>query len=339
MKIKIILTLGISLGIVVFAIGLGSVWISPGQILQILRHGMFGATLSEGVSAAAVSILWNIRLPRVLLAFLAGAALSVSGAIMQSVLRNSLASSYTLGVSAGASLGACIVLIYGLAIPILGALTLPAVGFIFGMGTILLAVTVANRLDKRMENNTIILVGVIFTLFVGSVTTLLAALEQASIQRLIFWQMGSFSMQGFEAIWILFPLILVGTLWTLSLHRELDMLTFGEGEALGMGLDLRRVKWLLLIISAAITGGTVAFVGIIGFVDLVVPHIVRRMFGTRHRVLIPMSAVCGGAFMVAADLIARSVVPHTELPVGVVTALIGAPFFILIYRQGRGKLC
>ena len=147
--------------------------------------------------------------------------------------------------------------------------------------------------------------------------------------------MGSFAGQGFEAVWILTPVVLLGGLAILRRHRELDMLTFGEAQAQTMGVDLRRVKWTLLILAAAVTGSTIGFVGIIGFVDLVVPHIVRRLFGSRHRVVIPMSLVLGGAFMVVCDLVARTVVPHSELPVGVVTALLGAPFFVLIYRQGR----
>jgi len=339
MKRKVALTIGASVVVVLLGIALGSVWLPPGQVLSILGHRMFGLPLPDHVPDTAVAILWNLRLPRALLAFLAGAALSVSGAVMQAVLRNPLASSYTLGVSAGASLGACLVLIYGVVLPLVGALTLPIVGFLFGVGTMLLAVVFAARLDRQMESHTIILVGVVFTLFVGAVTTLLAALERESLQRLIFWQMGSFSGQGFEAIWILLPVIVIGTLWILRLHRELDMMTFGESQAMTMGVDLKRVKWTLLILAAAVTGSTISFVGVIGFVDLVVPHIVRRIFGASHRLVIPMAVVLGGAFMVVADLVARTVVPHTELPVGVVTALIGAPFFVLIYRQGRAKSC
>jgi len=284
-----------------------------------------------------VSILWNLRLPRVFLAFLAGAALSVSGAVMQSVLRNPLASSYTLGVSSGASLGATLVLLYGATLPLLGGFSLPIFGFVFGMGTIVLAILFATRIDGQMENNTIILVGVVFTLFVGSITTLLATMERTSIQRLIFWQMGSFSMRDWDAVWILLPIVLIGILWLTRLSRELDILTFGEGEAQAIGVDVKPVKWKLLLITAAVTGSTIAFVGLIGFVDLVVPHVVRRIFGSRHRLMLPMSALVGGGFMVLCDLAARMVIPHQELPVGVVTALLGAPFFVWIYRQGRAK--
>ena len=339
MRRKLALTLGIGLAVVLLGIALGSVWIAPGQIFGIVGHRMFGTPLPAHIPDTAVSIVWSLRLPRVLLAFLAGGALSVSGAVMQSVLRNPLASSYTLGVSAGASLGACLVLLYGAVLPLVGGLTLPLFGFVFGVTTMLLAVAFASKLDGRMENNTIILVGVVFTLFVGAVTTLLAALERESLQRLIFWQMGSFSTQGFGAVWMLLPVILAGSLGILRLHRELDMLTFGEAEAQTMGVDLRRVKWALLCLAAAVTGSTIAFVGVIGFVDLVVPHIVRRIFGASHRIVVPMSFVLGGAFMVAADLVARTVIPHSELPVGVVTALLGAPFFLLIYGRRRARTC
>jgi len=339
MKRRVVVTVCLSAVVILLGIALGSVYLPPGQIVRMISHRAFGIPLPEHISDAAVSILWNLRLPRVLLAFLAGGALSVSGAVMQSVLRNPLASSYTLGVSAGASLGACIVLIYGFVLPLFGTLTLPLVGFLFGMGTILLAVLFAARLDGQMQNHTVILVGVVFTLFVGAVTTLLAALERESIQRLLFWQMGSFSMQGFGAVWILTPVVLLGGFAILRRHRELDILTFGEAQAQSMGVDLKRMKWTLLVLAAAVTGSTIAFVGVIGFVDLVVPHIVRRIFGSKHRMVIPMSVLVGGAFMVVADLVARTVVSHSELPVGVVTALIGAPFFVLIYRQGRASAC
>jgi len=265
--------------------------------------------------------------------------LSVSGAVMQSVLRNPLASSYTLGVSSGASLGACIVIMYGVTIPFaaVSMLTLPLIGFLFGLGTILLAIAFASRLDGQMENNTVILVGMVFSLFVNAVTTLLSAISKEHMQRLIFWQMGSFSMKNWSTVFILAPVVVMGTIFITHFNRELDMMTFGEEQAKTMGVNLKRVKWILLISSAALTGSAIAFVGVIGFVDLVAPHIVRRLFGSSHRYVIPISVLLGGAFMVMCDLAARTVVSPGELPVGAVTAIIGAPFFAYIYFGRRAK--
>jgi len=300
---------------------------------------IFNAIFSTGEEAtnATRSIVIYMRLPRVFLAFIAGTALSVSGAVMQSVLRNPLASSYTIGVSSGASLGAALVMLAGLSIPFAGALTLPLAGFIFGFATILFALSFASKIDGRMENHTIILVGMVFSLFVNAITTILMAMNHESMQQLIFWQMGSFSMRGWQAVYILIPLALVGILFILHYHREMDIMTFGEENAKAIGVDLVKTKWTLLIAAAAMTGSVIAFVGVIGFVDLVAPHVVRKLFKSDHRWVIPMSAIIGGMFMVLCDLIARVVVPQRELPVGVITALIGAPFFAYVYFVGRRR--
>ena len=338
MKTKVTVTAAVSLAVIMVGVAVGSVYIPAGDILIVITHKIFGAALPDRVSETTATILWNLRLPRALLAFIAGAALSVSGAVMQSVLRNPLASSYTIGVSSGASLGACIVILYGVSIPLLGPMTLPLFGFFFGLGTILLAVAFASRLDSRMENNTVILAGMVFSLFVNAVTTLMMAMQREHMQRLIFWQMGSFSMKEWRAVYILAPIIVVGAVFVTHYNRELDMMTFGEEQARTMGVNLKRVKWILLVSAAALTGSAIAFVGVIGFVDLVAPHIVRKLFGPSHRYVVPMSAVFGGSFMVVCDLAARTVVSPSELPVGAVTALIGAPFFAYIYfskRPGR----
>jgi len=339
MKTRILIVIIVSLLVIVLGVALGSVWVPPGEIWDIVSNSLTGKPLPEHISPASAAIVLNLRLPRALLAFITGAALSVSGAVMQSVLRNPLASSYTLGVSSGASLGAGIVILFGVTIPLLGMLTLPLMGFVFGLGTILLAVSIASRIDMQMENNTIILTGMVFSLFVNAITTLLSVLSREHLQRLIFWQMGSFSMRDWSTVYILLPVVVLGTLYVAHFNRELDMMTFGEEQAKTMGVNLKRVKWILLITAAALTGSTIAFVGVIGFVDLVAPHVVRRLFGSSHRYVIPLSALFGGTFMVICDLAARTVVSPSELPVGAVTALIGAPFFAYIYfgRRAHGR--
>jgi len=337
MKAKIIIAVCVSLVVIIFGIALGSVYIPPGDILAILSHRIFGTELSEHITPASASIVWSLRMPRTLLAFIVGGALSVSGAVMQSVLRNPLASSFTLGVSSGASLGAGLVILLGITLPVIGMFTLPVLGFVFGLGTIVLVIAFATRVDNQMQNNTIILTGMVFSLFINAITTLMAAVSAESIQRMVFWQMGSFSLQGWTAVYILAPIIVVGAVYIIHFNRELDMMTFGEEQARTMGVNLKRVKWLLIITSAALTGSAIAFVGVVGFVDLVAPHIVRRLFGSSHRYVIPMSALFGGAFMVVCDLVARMVVSPGELPVGAVTALIGAPFFAYIYFSKRSE--
>jgi len=335
MKLKIIILMVCALVVILLGIGIGSVWVPPGDVLEILRHRIFGTALPADTPPAFVSIVWNSRLPRTLLAFVVGALLSVSGAVMQSVLRNPLASSYTLGVSSGASMGAGFVILFGFTVPVLGMMTLPVVGFVFGLATLLLVMAFASRIDGRMENNTIILTGMVFSLFVNAITTLMSTLGREHLQRLIFWQMGSFSMRDWPPVIILAPIAVLGIIFIIHYHRELDMMTFGEEQAKTMGVNLKRVKWIMLVTAAALTGGSIAFVGVIGFVDLVSPHIVRRVFGVTHRHVVPLSAVFGGAFMVVCDIVARTVVSPSELPVGVVSALVGAPFFAYIYFGRR----
>ena len=334
-KSKIVILIVVSFAILLFCIAFGSVHVPIMHVLHILAHTLFDVPLPEHVAPTNVAIVWNLRLPRVLLAFLAGSALSVSGAVMQSVLRNPLASSFTLGVSSGASLGASFVIFMGVTLPFVAMLTLPILGFIFGLGTIILVMAIVSRLDSRMENQTIILTGMVLSLFVNAITTLIFTFFRESASRMIFWQMGSFSMRDWHTVLILAPIVLVGIVFIMRYKTELDVMTFGEEQAQTMGVNIKRVKWTLLIAAAAITGSTIAFVGVIGFIDLVVPHIIRKIFGSAHKYVIPMSALLGGAFMALCDLAARIVVAPLELPVGAVTALIGAPFFAYIYFSKR----
>ena len=331
MKAKIAITICAGIAAITLGIAVGSVVIPPGSVLRVILHNMLNHDLPEHITHAHAAIVWNLRLPRTLLAFCAGAALSVSGAVMQSVLRNPLASSYTLGVSSGASLGASLVIFIGVSLPLLPMLTLPLLGFAFGLGTILLVMAIARQLDGRMENHTIILTGMVLALFVNAITTLMFSLFREGTQRMVFWQMGSFSMRDWHTVYILAPLALVGILLVYRFKTEMDVLTFGEEQAQTIGVSVKRVKLILLIAAAALTGGTIAFVGVIGFVDVVAPHVVRKIFGPLHRYVIPMSAAVGGTFMVAADIVARTVIAPVELPVGAVTALIGAPFFAYVY--------
>ena len=334
---KISITVLLSAAVFLICVSIGSVRIPIFDIIQIIGHIVFGFNLSDHITQPSVAILWSTRLPRVLLAFFAGSSLSVSGAVMQSILRNPLASSFTLGVSSGASLGASLVIFLGVSLPILTLLTLPLLGFLFGLGTIILSITFASRLDSRMENNTIILTGMVFSLFINAITTLMFALYRESIQRMIFWQMGSFSMRDWQAILILAPVTIAGVLYIFRFKQELDIMTFGDEQAKTIGINSVRVKWKLLISSAAITGSTIAFTGVIGFIDLVTPHVIRKIFGSSHKYVIPMSALAGGAFMALCDLAARMVLPFRELPVGAVTAIIGAPFFAYVFFSKRNR--
>jgi iron complex transport system permease protein len=338
-KYKIILSIVFSFIAIMTGVGLGSIKVPPSHIINIIGNKVFSLPLQADIQGtAALSIIWNLRLPRTLLAFLVGGAVAVSGSVMQSVLKNPLASSYTLGVSSGASLGAALIIVTGFTIPFLGVFTLPVTGLVFGLATVFSAVKFAAMMDKSLETNTIILVGMVFSLFVNAMLTLVTAIARDHLAQLTYWQMGSFSLKDWSNVIILFPLVLIGVILIQNFSKEMDIMTFGEDQAFTMGVDVHKVKWSLLSLSAALTGSAVAFVGVIGFIDLIAPHVVRKIFGSSHKIVIPMSMLFGGSFMVICDLVARTIISPSELPVGAITALIGAPFFAYVYFSRRKGL-
>ncbi len=334
-SIKMIILLALALIALALGVAIGSVGISLPDLIAVLGHKLFGMALSEEISPVTVSILWTIRFPRAVMAFLVGASLAASGTVMQSVLRNPLASSYTLGVSSGASLLAAIVIVSGFTLPAIGQYTLPLFGFLGGLITVFLAMALAMRFDRNLENQTIILVGMVLSLFVNAMLTLVTALSDDHLSRLVYWQMGSFSGQTWSNCGLVLSILLVCLVVLLKYAREMDLMTFGEEQALSAGVDLQRVKLILIAVSALMTGTAVSLAGVIGFVDLIAPHVVRKFFGSNHRLVVPASALFGGAFMALADMVGRTALAPQELPVGAVTALIGAPFFAYIYFRRR----
>ena len=336
-SLKMTLLLAAALTALLLGVGIGSVYVSPGDILSILGNRLFGTPFPEGLPAGYSAMVLDMRLPRVLLAFLTGAALAMGGTVMQSILQNPLASPFGLGVSSGAGMGAAIVIVLGLTAGGLGVFLLPAVSLAFALGTVFLVVLVAARLDRNMSNVTVVLVGMVLSLFCSAVMNMLATGSPTYAQRIQLWQLGSFSMREWSAVWVLAPFAALGLLLFLGYARELDVMTFGEEQARAIGVDLIRTKRILLAAVAALTGAAVAFVGVIGFVDLIAPHIVRRWFGAAHRRVLPAAALFGGTFLVLCDLAARTLTPPHEIPIGSITALLGAPFFLYIFFIGRRR--
>ena len=332
---RIVIGALISLVIIAAGASLGSANISLGDTISIVLHRIFGLPLGQNIDPRNVSIVWLLRLPRVLLAFFIGGSLAISGAVCQSVLRNPLASPYILGVSSGASLGAGIIIISGIALPILRGFSLPLTGFIFGLLTVYFVAAFSSRIDKSMSSNTIILCGMVLSLFLNAVLTTLSAVFSDDLRRIVLWQMGSFAMRGWSYVWLLLPFLVIGTLGIFLYTREMDILSFGDEQAKSAGVETGSLRKKLLALCAVLTGASVALSGVIGFVDLIAPHAARRIIGSRHKHLIPMSFILGGSLMVCADLIARTIISPSELPVGAITALIGAPFFAWVYFRRR----
>jgi iron complex transport system permease protein len=334
---RVIAGLIISVLIIIVGASLGSSGISFGDTVLIILHKIFRLPLNADIDPKNISIVWLLRLPRVLLAFLVGGCLAMSGAVCQSILRNPLASPYILGVSSGASLGAGIIIISGIAIPLLKIITLPLTGFVFGLLTVFFVAAFSSRIDKSMSNNTIILCGMVFSLFLNAMLTLLSAIFSDDLKRITLWQMGSFAMRGWTYVQLLMPFLIIGAAGILLYAKEMDIMTFDDDQAQSAGVETKELRKKLLALCSVLTGSAVALSGVIGFVDLIAPHAARKITGSRHVYLIPMSFFLGGSLMVITDLIARTVISPSELPVGAITALIGAPFFAWVYIRGRGR--
>ncbi|WP_203332131.1 iron chelate uptake ABC transporter family permease subunit [Planococcus beigongshangi] len=320
-----IVSLSLLSGAIVLGVTIGTVSISPVVLWN------------PASDEAAANILWNIRMPRVVLAGLVGAALAIAGAAFQGLLKNPLADPYTLGVSSGASVGAVMTLFFGISIPFLGSFTLPVMSMIGALLTMILVMGFARLVDRSMKMETVILTGIIFSSFLGSVISLMIALTGEELRQIIGWLLGSVSMRGWPYVQMALPFILVGSFVLWLNRRELNAMLFGEERAQHLGVDVKKRKWSILIGGSVLTGAAVAVSGTIGFVGLVVPHMTRLVWGSDHRHLLPLSFINGAALLIVCDLVARTIISPTELPIGVITAFIGAPVFAFIFfRQRKG---
>lgn len=284
---------------------------------------------------ALSNILWNIRMPRVVLAGLVGASLAIAGAAFQGLLKNPLADPYTLGVSSGASVGAVITLFFGISIPYLGIFTLPVFSMAGAFITMLAVIGFAKLVDRSMKMETIILTGIIFSSFLGSIISLMIALTGEELRQIIGWILGSVSMRGWDYVNMALPFILVGTLLLWLNRRELNALIFGEERAKHLGVNVKYRKMMILVGGSILTGAAVAVSGTIGFIGLVVPHMIRLVSGADHRQLLPLSFINGASLLVLCDLLSRTIISPTELPIGVITAFLGAPVFAFIFFKQR----
>ncbi|WP_050614542.1 FecCD family ABC transporter permease [Bacillus testis] len=315
----------------------GSVHVTVPDILKILLGKMTGHIWFDGEKNME-AIIWNIRFSRVVLAFLVGASLSLAGAAFQGLLRNPLADPYTIGVSSGASFGAVLVLFLQLPATFLGGYLQPAAAIICGLGTLLLVLFISHFSLGRLANETIILAGVILSSFMSAFISLLISLSpRDDMVNILNWTMGSVAMRGWSHVQMMAPFFVVGSVLILLHARELNVLALGEQSAQFSGMDVRKKKKVILIGASILTGGAVAVSGAIGFVGLVIPHIVRLLIGANHKYVLPFSLVIGGAYLVAADLLARMIIAPRELPIGVITALIGAPVFAFLLVRQRMK--
>jgi iron complex transport system permease protein len=334
-----VLSGGLLLGISLLGLFYSSVTVTVPTILHIILDKTLNMGWLSDVAKNEEMIIWNIRLPRVLLAFCIGASLALAGAAFQGLLRNPLADPYTIGVSSGASLGAVLVLFFQVSIAGFGSFTLPVVAIIFGLISLFIVFGLVRLSSKSLAIETIILAGIIVSAFIGSIVSLIISLsDRESMTQIIYWLYGSVGMRGWSHIQLILPFMLIGTFILIYHYRELNALAMGEDAAGHIGVDVKKGKTFVLIGASLLTGSAVAVSGSIGFVGLVIPHLIRLVTGPNHRHVLPLSMLVGGAFLILADLMARTIIAPKELPIGVITALIGAPVFaLLLIRERFGK--
>lgn len=332
-------TIFITICCILFALFFGSVKVPVEQILHIVSSNTIGYGWLATVPLNIEMIIWDIRLPRVLLAFVVGASLALAGAAFQGLLRNPLADPYTIGVSSGAALGAVLTLFFKLSLFGLGVYTLPFMAIVGAFVALVIVFGLTRMASRTFAIETIILAGIILGSFIGAIISLIVALsDQDNMRQILYWLMGSVGSKGWGHVQLILPFFAVGALMLLLNTRELNALALGEQSAQNLGVNVQRRKIFILIGASILTGASVAVSGQIGFVGLVIPHLVRLVMGPNHRHLLPLSIIVGGAYLVIADLVARMIIAPQELPIGVITALIGAPIFaLLLFRQKAGK--
>ncbi|RFU86210.1 iron ABC transporter permease [Streptomyces triticagri] len=330
--LTVLLVAALVLGCLLSA-GIGSYGIPLGDVLASVQHriGLGG----ESLGRVGESVLWNVRLPRVTLAVLVGASLGCAGALMQGVFGNPLAEPGVIGISSGAAVGAVAAIALGL--NFFGNWTVTFCAFVAGLITVLVVYSLA-RSGGRTEVVTLILTGIALNAFAGALIGLfLFVADNAQVTQITFWQLGSLSQATWPKVLAVLPCALAGLLIAPFHSRRLDLLALGERPARHLGVDVERLRVVLILVVALLTAAAVAVAGIVSFVGLLVPHLLRMAAGPGHRFLVPGSAIGGALVLVVADLTARTVAAPAELPLGVLTALVGSPFFFFLLRRTRRK--
>ena len=316
---------------VVAGIGLGSVFISPLDTLGILAHEVLGWPVAEAWPRSAETIVMELRLPRVLTALVVGTGLAVAGVTFQGLLRNPLADPYVLGTASGAALGAAIAVLIPVQVAILGLGLVNMLAFGGALVAVLLVHQIAGG-GGRATLTTLLLTGYAVGSMLAAGLAMAMYLSGSQLRQIFFYLLGSLSGADWQSLVVGLPVIVVGTALIMARARTLNGLLLGDDTALHLGVDVRRERAVLLGLASLVTAAAVALAGLIGFVGLVVPHVVRLLVGPNARVVLPLSAIFGAAFLILADLGAR--IPG-EIPVGIVTAVIGAPLFVLLLRRYR----
>lgn len=340
-KRKLWKSLLISLSIALVLISIYTVTIGPAEIsfqaamsiilakIPFIQQRIDLAQYSE----VQLTIIWSLRVPRVILAGLVGGALGVVGASFQGFFKNPMADPSVIGVSSGAALGATLAIVTGMG-GFLGFLRIPIFSFTGALLTTFLVYTLG-RVGNKVVVSTLLLAGIALSSFLQAMISFLMVMNAEKMEKVYFWILGSFANRNWEHVQIAAPLIIVGVLLLMLFSKELNAMVFGDSTAHHLGIDLEKVKVIILVLASLTAAGAVAVCGIIGFVGLIIPHIVRMLVGPDHRILLPMSFLVGGIFMVITDTVARTIFAPMEIPIGVITAMFGGPFFIYLLKKKK----
>lgn len=339
MKKNLFLSLScvVLLALMVYAITLGSVYIEPELILRSIiewiKYGMDGVTCDDSIRF----IIFEVRLPRIILAVLTGSLLSMAGAVYQAIFQNPMADPYVIGISSGAAFGATIAIIFLPPMMLLGNSIVSLAAFLSAILTSILVYFIS-KTKRGVDTFSLLLTGVVISTVLSSFISLMMLAHQDEAMKIMTWTMGSFNAKSWNhVLTILIPTV-IGIFFTIYHGKDLNVLVMGEEEAMTMGLDTKRLKRNMLLICALLTSIAVSVSGIIGFVGLIVPHFIRLIFGSEHKFLLKASFVFGAIFMLLSDTIARSLISGFEVPVGIITSLIGGPLFLILLVRYRRSL-
>lgn len=322
---------------IVLATFIGSADIKFAQVIDIYKFKLhFSNTDLDDMGL--YSIIWNIRLPRAIVAVLVGGGLALTGCIMQALTGNVMAEPYTLGIQSGAGMFAAFSIAFFSQIPILGILGTNTLAFIGAMISMIFVYIISSR-DKAKSNSNLILIGISISMLCNAIIQLIIAFapDNAKIRSIVFWTMGGLGGAHWEDISLLFIVSIIGFIITYALAEELNIISMGEETAIILGVQLHKLNKILLVCVSVMVGAIVSISGSIGFVGLITPHIVRKIVGSDHKKLIPAATLTGALFLVWTDIVSRVIVAPKELPIGVITSLIGVPFFLfIIKKRSRG---
>ena len=338
-KIKILILLAILVFSILFSITLGSVNIPLEDTVKIILSKIRYLNSLIDISAIKetnIFIVLSIRLPRILLAAIVGSVLAVVGSSYQAIFKNPMADPYVMGVSSGAAFGATIGILLKLNVGILGFGATSVLAFAGALITTFIVYNLA-RIGSKISTTSILLAGIVMSSILSSGISIMMIFNHDELARIVNWTMGSFNGASWEQIGIIIIPVAIGLAFLISLSREMNAIVMGEEAAQNIGVNVERVKKIILVTASLLSACVVSVSGIIGFVGIIVPHLFRLIFGADHRVILPVSAIGGGIFLLISDTLARTIVSGIEIPVGVITSLFGGPFFLYLLKKSKSK--